>query len=512
MRLESYFTDAHELHEKEAPEYCSTVPALLEFCERTYGEKPALQGIMETISYRMLSSRVARRRAFLYETGIPTGETIGVIGNNTIDTMELALGILSAGFCLLLLPVSQDAASLSACCRRFHLRGLFAAPTFSPLAKELSLPVFPINATADHAAPPAAVSGQSPAAIFFTGGTTSAPKGAILSHSALMQGAFYGCYLGAPFRNRHSVALLPLSHIFGAVVGFLSLLYTGTLLFPCEDIYQSLNSLPQIRPTNLLLVPGLLEALLTLADSKGAACLGGLQSVTCGGAPMSPALVSRAAAYGIKVHFGYGMTENASVISVNYCCEQKPLSVGKLFTGQEIRFVDGEIQLKGGNLMSGYYEDPISTSQAFQDGWFRTGDVGWMDEEGFLFLTGRKKNLIILSNGENVCPEELEQLLYQSPLVKECVVGETEAKGKQVIGAEIFPSETARGITPEALLQALRQLIDEINRKLPAFKQISAVSVREEPFPKNRAMKIIRGMATDNSACEKYQTPAGKDI
>ena len=200
-------------------------------------------------------------------------------------------------------------------------------------------------------------------------------------------------------------------------------------------------------------------------------------------------MVGAFAEYGITILQGYGMTECSPVISTNLEWDSKEGSVGKLMPNCEAKTVDGEIWVKGSSVMLGYYKMPKETEETLVEGWLRTGDLGYVDEDGFVFLTGRKKNLIILKNGENVSPEELENQLSKSPLVKEILVRERDS----VIEAEIFPDlDYAKKKRIRDLTGSLQQVIDEYNAGLPAYKKIHGLKVRQEEFEKTPSKKIKR--------------------
>ena len=183
------------------------------------------------------------------------------------------------------------------------------------------------------------------------------------------------------------------------------------------------------------------------------------------------------------------MTECSPVISTNLEWENKIGSVGKLLPNCEAKTVDHELWVRGSSVMQGYYKMPEETAAALEDGWLKTGDLGYVDEDRFVFLTGRRKNLIILANGENVSPEELENELGRNDLVKEILVREHE----KVIEAEIFPDpeymEKHTITEPEPLLQ---ELVDRLNGPMPVYKRIARLIVREVPFERTAAGKIKR--------------------
>jgi long-chain acyl-CoA synthetase len=234
---------------------------------------------------------------------------------------------------------------------------------------------------------------------------------------------------------------------------------------------------------------------------------GRLKRIICGGAPMPADLVAQFDTFGIKLCQGYGITECAPLISVAPEADNRAGSVGPTIPGLTARIeVEeeenghqiGEILVKGPNVMKGYFQDPEATAEVMSGPWFRTGDYGYMDEDGFLYITGRKKNVIVLNNGKNVFPEEIEEYLGKIELIKECVViGRTAEDGTVVVTALIFPDlirAQELGI-PEDINEVGKVIKDEIatlNRTLPSFKQIRGIEMRRTEFEKNTSKKIIR--------------------
>ena len=206
-----------------------------------------------------------------------------------------------------------------------------------------------------------------------------------------------------------------------------------------------------------------------------------------GGAYLSPEIIIGYREFGIEIAQGYGMTECSPRIctGVKGCTHLE--SVGRIVPGCEVKITDEhEIWVKSPSVMQGYYHNPEETANSLTpDGWLKTGDLGWQDDDGYLYITGRKKNLIILSNGENVSPEEIEnQFAYFAP-IKEIVV---YAENGQII-AEVFPNPDYISDDIQAEIQAK---IDEVNDKFPPAKQIVKLVIREKEFPKTASKKIIR--------------------
>ena len=193
----------------------------------------------------------------------------------------------------------------------------------------------------------------------------------------------------------------------------------------------------------------------------------------------------------VEVLEGYGMSECSPVISNNTPENHKKGSIGKPLENAEIRFENGEILVKGSSVMKGYYQMPDETAETLKDGWLHTGDKGYMDEDGYLFINGRVKNLIILSNGENVSPEEIENKLALNPLVGEVIVtGEDNG-----LTARIYPEQAvveAKSLDAEAIQTQLQAFLDEYNKNQPTYRRITGLVVRKNPFIRNTTKKIRR--------------------
>lgn len=230
---------------------------------------------------------------------------------------------------------------------------------------------------------------------------------------------------------------------------------------------------------------------------------GKLEMIICGGAALPQKVIDTFDALGITILNGYGITECSPLISCNRNRWQKQGSVGVPIIGEEVKIADpdangeGEICVKGPNVMLGYYKDPEATAAAFDDeGFFKTGDYGRLDEDGWIYITGRLKNLIIFSNGKNVYPEEIETEISGVRGVKECVVYAGESRSdpqKEIIVAEIYPDEEElreHGITD--FQSYFEHAVDEINHRSVSYKRVGLVKLRDTEFEKNTSKKIIR--------------------
>lgn len=357
-----------------------------------------------------------------------------------------------------------------------------------------------------------------PAALYFTSGTTAQSRCVILTHRNLTAHCNAAMAALPLSPDDTGLSVLPPSHTFELMTNIVGALHCGGTLYINESIRTVKRDLQKYHPSILVVVPlvlqmlhkqiistarkqGRLEALekgLRLSRALHAVgidisrslfkdvyeVLGGkMRYFLCGGAPLDKQLVEFYADLGITVLQGYGITECSPIVAANLPGANRIGSVGRAFACCEVRLIDGEICVRGDSVSPGYYKDEDATKAAFHDGWFHTGDLGYTDTDGFIFFTGRRKNLIVLPNGENVSPEELEEKLYRIDGVEDALVMQDGG----VICAEVYAD---REIIPDR--QTLRELVDKVNLTLPAFKQIGRVELRTEPFEKTSTQKIYR--------------------
>lgn len=333
--------------------------------------------------------------------------------------------------------------------------------------------------------------------ILFTSGTTGKSKGVMLSHRNLTDNAV--CLDMKIPAGTVTMTLLPINHVYCLTMDIIKGLFIGVTSCINDSIMHVQKNLKLFKPDMVLLVPLVIESIYAKLKAAGgmmpkklvakAAFGGNLETICSGGAYLDPEYVDRFAEYGITILQGYGMTECSPVISTNLPWENKKGSVGKLMPNCEAKVVDEEIWVRGSSVMMGYYKMPEETAETLEDGWLKTGDLGYVDEDNFVFITGRRKNLIILANGENVSPEEIENQLSREDLVKEILVREKE----QVIEAEIFPDyDYAKKKRIKDIRDSLQKIVDEYNKEAPVYKRIHSIIVREVEFEKTTAKKIKR--------------------
>lgn len=318
------------------------------------------------------------------------------------------------------------------------------------------------------------------AVISFTSGTSGKNKGVMLSQENVAIDTCLGCRCN-DFSGR-SLLLLPLHHMFGLTAGVLGIFHWGGSIYINQGLRYIPGDIAEVKPNVVTTVPAMLPFLY-----RGFSAIKPVENVKlmCGGAPADSAWIERFRALGAVMDVGYGMTECSPVIAVSSELWDRHDGAMRVIDGVQLR-IDapdkngcGEILVSGPNVMQGYYGLPEETEKTLRDGWLYTGDIGRLDSEGYLTITGRKKNLLILSNGENVSAEAMERLLMRIDGVKECLTSVVDG----VIQAEIY-SDGREDETRKAIL--------EWNHTLDPARRIIKIVFRNTEFPKNSSQKIIR--------------------
>ena len=325
---------------------------------------------------------------------------------------------------------------------------------------------------------------EKPALIIYTSGTTSLSKGAVLSAGSLFGGKREGfpkeCLENCSNKPYASVySNFPFYHV-GALIGWLEITENGHTFYFSKDSGNVLSDLENIRIDFASVTPAVLKLWAKCVKRNRIDRLGGVKLILTAGAPLDSELVKSFAGVGITVGQFYGQTETGGTISSNYDMINHPGSVGKVNKDVSVSFIDGEICVDFWGNMIGYDNNPEETAKCLADGVVHTGDLGYLDDDGYLYLTGRKKTLIILSGGENVSPEEIEGHLYENKQIKECLVF---AKNDRIC-AEIY--------APELTFEEVKAYVDELNKNVPIYKRIYNVELRDCEFEKTSVGKIKR--------------------
>ena len=378
--------------------------------------------------------------------------------------------------------------------------------------------------------------------LLFTSGTTGVSKGVMLSHKNICTDLMIPPTVFPVQPDEIFFSVLPMHHTYECTCGFLMPIYRGASIAYCEGLRYIADNLKEVRPTLFLGVPLLIESLYAkvwqnirkqgkeglvkkiLAANRitrkvgldlgniffkeiRAAFGGRLRRVICGGAAIDPAVLDGLTAFGVFALQGYGLTECAPICALNPEARPKSDSAGYLISGFEGRIDDpdpetgiGEICVKGDNVMIGYFNNQEATDEVIRDGWFSTGDYGYIDKDKYVYITGRKKSVIITKNGKNVFPEEIEFLLERSELIAASMVWEGEAEFSEdtKIIATIFANDEALrgrlGDSPadDEVAKAIWEEVDRINDGLPIFKRVKKVVLRDREFEVTTSKKIKR--------------------
>ena len=361
--------------------------------------------------------------------------------------------------------------------------------------------------------------------LVYSSGTTGLAKGVMLSEHNLVSLIYHGLRAATILTN--TLSILPYHHTYEAVCGILVGIHKRVTLCINESLRTVAKNLSLYKPDYMYVVPAVASALhknvLRTAQKQGKLKIlttmmkfsnglrkigidlrrklfksvheglgGNLKEVICGGAPIPVDTAYFFDAIGILILNGYGITECSPLVSVNsphdadYHTVGYPLPCTELMIYEPVDGI-GEICVKSDTVMLGYYKKPEATAEVIIDGWFHTGDYGYINKKGQLVITGRKKNIIVLDNGKNIYPEEIEEYIYTIPYVKEVVVYDSKDEDKTILCAEIFPDEE---LIKDADVNAD---VCKVLAELPAYKQIGKIVMRDEEFIKNSSRKIVRG-------------------
>ena len=379
------------------------------------------------------------------------------------------------------------------------------------------------------------------AVMLFTSGTTGSSKCVMLSEKNICSCVNSACQTVNFSENDTTVSVLPLHHTYELAIMLASLCY-GITIGINDTLRHLMRNFAEFKPTGLVLVPlfvntmhkriwdearkkgkdkllrrmikisnGLRRVGLDLRRKLFGSVLGAfggrLEKIICGGAPLNPEMIKNFEAFGVQICEGYGITECSPLIAVTPYYAPKPGSVGPAVPCCESRiaktgnkndkgYEEGEIQVKGDNVMLGYYNNPEQNAAAFtEDGWYRTGDVGYMDEDGYIFITGRLKSVIVLENGKNVFPEEIEEYLEKiEEIAESVVVGRKDTDGETVLlTAVVYPNKDLFGdADKDTVYKTIYAKLMDLNKTLPSFKKIKGLEIRDTEFEKTTSRKIKR--------------------
>jgi long-chain acyl-CoA synthetase len=487
----------------------------------------------------------------LKSLGIKKGDKVAILSENRPEWPISYLAVTGMGAVAVPLDSLGTEYDLKGIVAHSEARGAIVSDRFSPLIKDASNLEFMISMDKDFAALKGSASDDlgydvdknDLAAIVYTSGTTGIPKGVMLTHNNIVTNFVTGAALFEIGPTDMALSVLPIHHTFETIGGFLAMYYCGARVTYAESLksFKLIQNMVETGTTILIGVPMLYQlfydGIMRGVEEKGPAFnfifkvlfalsrisraafkinigrllfkqvhqkLGGhFRFWVSGGAAIDPELLDNFDLMGLTIIQGYGLTESSPVIAANDLSHNKYGSVGRPIAGVCVKINEnGEILATGPNIMQGYFKMPEESVKVLKDGWLYTGDVGRIDKDGYLYITGRIKDVIITSSGLNVYPDEIEFELNKVPYIKEsCVIGRKVKsgikKGSEEVFAVVSPNieyfeKLGLSIEENSVFTAISEAVDKLNEKLPMHKRISGIDVRSTEFPKTSTRKIKR--------------------
>ncbi|PIR87106.1 MAG: hypothetical protein COU11_02670 [Candidatus Harrisonbacteria bacterium CG10_big_fil_rev_8_21_14_0_10_49_15] len=475
-------------------ELCQRYPSRIAFIERGKYRR-------RIWTYAEVHERVGQLGQFLDQQGFTRGDKVILCAPNSVWWAVIFLACMRRGITLVPLDVNSSPDFIERIVSLTNARG-FISSRAVPTVGAVHAPVLLIEdlpgALADiplmragEDEPPRLTEELE---IVFSSGSTGEPKGVVLTHENVYSNMRELVELAAALPRRF-LSIVPLSHMLEQTGGlFLPLALGATVVYNYSNRPRVLvRASLEERVTSIVCVPAFLQLLRPTKD------LGRLKEFYVGGAPLDPALEQFWLSRNVVVYQGYGLTEASPLISTNSLNFHRPQSVGKVLPGVSVRLAeDKEILVQGPNISSGYYKNPEATTQAFKDGWFATGDIGEIDDDGFLFIRGRKKNMIVGPSGMKIYPEDIEKVLLGQELVKDAVV------------CGIGDNSSDMRITAVVLAEQkldLGELAARVNTQLASHQQVQEIVIwPSSDFPRTPTKKVIR-----KDVCE-YLSEADRDL
>jgi len=517
----------------------------------------------KSINYKTLLHHIETIATYLRRRGINRGDRVGIISKNNPEWGIAYLSIHWAGAIAVPIDAKMTCSEINHIIKNADVKIVFTSKNRFEDVKQIGseipnfqeiIPIETLTSLRNNlpASSPANIFEDDIATLLYTSGTTGSSKGVVLTHKNLcsnINGLYQTINYGEGTRFYH---ILPLHHIFASTVGLLGALLAGSTIIFATSLKSSdiKKDMKEKKPEIMLVVPLILEkfvkainreishlnlgkkgafiALKGLAKmfnlfSKGAGAsiffkslreevgFDKMRILVSGGAVLPKWISLQLEQWGFPILQGYGLSETSPVLSVVPPYKPKNTSVGFALPGVSIKIYNpgedgvGEIIAKGDNVMQGYYKNESATREVFtKDGWFLTGDMGYIDDEGYLYITGRKKSVIVTKGGKNIYPEEIEERLLESPFISEVLVTMKEnpkTEQKEIV-AVVFPDYTMldehfteKGINnpdENQVYKVVSEEVKRINKEITNFKRVRRIILREEEFPKTTTQKIKR--------------------
>ncbi len=514
---------------------------LLQSTEK-YPEGIALARDNDYLTYKQLNTSAQSVAGFLQNQGIKPGDPVAILSENSPQWGVIFFGIIKAGGTIVILDILNSEEELLYVLNHSETKVCFASETqihklhtikdrFAAIVHIHQTSVIENFSSSNHQH--VEIDGSSTAILIYTSGTMGNQKGVMLSHTNIISNIIGGFTYFSINPATSFLSLIPLSHMFGISVGFLAPLYNGATVtysksLKGEEILKALN---QSKTEILVLVPLILKkfyqsitskvnqyspvrrfafnAIFRLAANseklgisigkwlfrKIHKSMGGhLNYFISGGAPLEPKIEKFFNTVGIPILNGYGLTETSPIVSVNSLRNRKFGSAGKVIPNIELKISpEGEIQIHGPTVMKGYFKDTEATQTVIENNWFKSGDIGEVDKDGYLFIKDRIKNVIVLPSGLKIFPNEIELEIGPSPLFKEtCVVKRATPDGEEPI-VVVYPDQNLlKGLSLEEKRSKIRQELENYQKKLPPYKKVLDFEIWNEELPKTSTKKVKR--------------------
>lgn len=530
--------------------------------------KSKKHGEYQSLTYRRLRDQVEQLATAFFALGLTSGDRVGVLSENRMEWCVAYLAAVTSGLVAVPVDRDLKRGEIRHVLDFARTRLLVASADYVRLLRDerpemsflesvismedergsgdLSIPEAlergrRILSEGDYRYQKVSVGPQDLAAIIFTSGTMGSSKGVMLTHENIAFDVLATSKRVVLREDDVVLSVLPLHHTYECTAGFLTALYQGATVCHAESLRKIPENLQETRASVMLGVPLLLETIYRRIEGgireRGEARFrfakwvarfaerafrvnlrrkifrrlherfgGRLRLLISGGAAINPDVSRGYRELGIDFIQGYGMTEASPIISVNQTDRFKDASVGLPLPGVEVRIEeDGEILVRGPNVMKGYYQNERATQETLRDGWLHTGDLGWFDEDGFLYIGGRKKSVIVTPNGKNVYPEEVESVLNQSPYVLESLVWggperdptKVEVQAIIVPHRETFDAEFGQDSYDEdRIRETIAAEVKRLCRQMAQYKRVKRFTVRLEEFEKTTTRKIKRYLYT----------------
>jgi len=521
-----------------------TIPQFFAETAARYPEKPAIiiprdRGYDE-ISYEELARRARRLAAALARRGIAKGEKVVLFSRPRLEWALALLGILEAGAVAVPLDAQLHAKEAERIITNSDAKAIFVSQERLRAVRGLGLQLISLDRRKEpnegllyldellqeEGRVETEIGPDDLAMILYTSGTTGDAKGVMLTHgnfSADVAASLERMPIGP---NDVMLSIAPWYHSYGLTAGLFVPFWAGaTAVY--TDNYRELPRIMKETGMTILLAPPKLYHLMFERVREGikSSWLGRLafrlaprlvgrrvkrelasprlRFFASGGAPLIPQVARDFRRLGIGIMEGYGLTETAPVLAFSFPFDKKSGTVGPVLPGMELRILDpneegiGEILVRGPNVMQGYYKNPARTREVLDpEGWFHTGDLGKLDEQGYIYIKGRRKNVIVLESGKNVYPEEIEWELARIPYIEEVLVQRGQRQGREVVQAYIWPKWERLGTEdPKEALELIWEEIKRVSAGLASYKRIRSkedIILVEKPFVKTSTMDIKR--------------------